>query len=142
MYSTSQYRGGPLLWYPILQQCALDTNVHQPAHQYALYQANAYVDGVLDYTALIDELALSVEFTSDKTGPITLVGYPINLNRLMFDVFSAIADDEAKLAIYQSTIGGATDLRGAAAEARKQAAYWLKGTIIPQQKLMGRRRWL
>jgi len=140
-YCISQYQGGIAQW-PLLQGCAFDNTIHQPAHKYALFQSNCFIDGVHNYGALIDEINLSAEFTTDQSGTITLKGYPLNISRLMHDVFHAIADDVDKLAIYQSTMGGATDLREAGKRARAAGAAWLKGSYIPQQKLMGSRRWM
>ena len=139
MYPESQYVGG-LGVYPWFQFLEMNEIRHQPNHRYAIFQANAFDDGVYEDSAAINEIVLSAEFGTEVDGPITLVGYPINLSRLMYDVFTSIADDINKLALYQSTIGGTTDLSTAGVMVRQQAAYWMKGTIIPTKRLLGRRR--
>lgn len=120
---------------------ALDPLKDQPQHKYGLYQANAYIDeDFAEPQPEIDEIGITAEFSAIVSGDVTLIGYPINLNRLMFDIFTAIADSLGKLAISQSTAGGTTDLRTAAEEAKRRAGAWLNGTIIHAVPLRGSRR--
>lgn len=138
-YSMTQYTQG--IWPRILQCCAFDEQINQPTHRYALFQANAYVnDAFPDPQPDINEISLLVEFEAQQEGTVNLTGYPINLNRLMYDIFTAIANDIGKLAIYQSTLGGATDLRQAADAAQREAGKWLRGSLVRQRPLRGARR--
>ena len=138
-YATTQYT--PNIFQRVLACCSFDQLVHQPNHKYALFQANAYVDDVFAVVQPdIDEIVIAAEFTEEETGAVALTGYPLNLNRVMYDIFTAIADDEGKLAIYQSTLGGSTDLRVAAREAQRRAGNYLRGTMIAAPKLKGLRR--
>lgn len=136
MYDTSQYVAGVAI-YPTLQMAARDQQIHQPGHKYALFQVNAFDDGVHQPSAEVNEVTLAATFEVATDGPVTLRGYALNLSRLMFDVFQSIADDLNKLAIYQSTLGGTVDITKAGELARKQGATWLKGTIVPQKPLKG-----
>lgn len=138
-YTISNYT--PSIYYRILSCCAFDSTIHQPSHKYALFQANAYVDDVYeDPQPEIDEIGLTADFPAAVTGAVSLTGYIVNINRLMFDIFTAIANDEGKLAIYQSTLGGAVDLRQAAQAAQREAGNWLRGTIVSREPLKGARR--
>lgn len=139
VYQLSQYEPG--IYNRILSLCAFDEYVHQYNHRYALFQANAYVSG--DYAnpqPAIDEVALLVNFDAITTGPVVLSGYVLNLNRLMHDIFMALANDSGKLAIYQSTLGGATDLRVASLAAQREAGNWLRGSAVYKRPLRGSRR--
>jgi len=139
-YFNSEYHQG--LYYKILNSCAGCTDeLDQPQHKYGLFQSNIYVDGVYyPSQPFIDEVSLIVDFGENISGAVTLVGRPINLNRLMHDVYMMIAGDIAKLAIMQSSMGSSVDLRSAAQEARRQAGYWMSGTMIKRPPLKGARR--
>ena len=102
-YQLTQYTTS--FYYRVLSCCVRDSIMHQPNHKYAFFQANAYVDGVYaDPQPDIDEIALLAEFATAVSGTVELTGYGVNLNRLMYDIFSGIANDIGKLSIRQSTL--------------------------------------
>ena len=138
-YCQSPYNSG--IYGSMLQTCYCDTTIDQPSHIYCLFQANAYIDGVYaSPQPEIDEISLLAQFNTVVSGTVTLIGYVVNLSRLMHDVFMSIANDLGKLAIYQSTVGGTTDLSQAAVQARREAGNWLRGTMIYCPPLRGTRR--
>lgn len=126
------------LYANILRACECGEYFHQPQHKYAMFQVNVFDDGVLVTDATIDEISLMVTFSADTNGPITMEGYPVNLSRLMHGIFMAIADDEGKLGVYQSTFGGTTDMRDASKIAMDRAGKWLSGTFVYKRPLSGR----
>ena len=139
IYPTSYYI--PSVYRVLELCCSFDQWTHQENHKYGFFEANAYLDDVfMSSQPEIDEIALTVHFDTVQTGVLTLTGHVININRLMNDIFTAIADDIAKLAIYQSTLGGATDLRDAKRIAREEAQAWLQGSRIKNIPMKGTRR--
>lgn len=146
--STGSYWAYPFSYYtPSLFRvlgscgCVFPFDRYQPNHKYALFQANAYLDGEFcDPQPDIDEVGLTAAFDTPASGELVVTGLVISINRLMNDIFKSIADDIAKLAIYQSTLGGATDLREARQQANFQAAAWLTGSYISVNPLKGIRR--
>ncbi len=139
-YCYSSY--APSIYRYLYDCCAFDRGLHQPGHRYGVFQANAYLDDVyIDVQPEIDEVSLTLKFATVVSGAVTLTGLAININRVMHDVFTSIADDIAKLAIYQSTLGGATDLREAKRIAREEAQAWLQGGRIPIIPMRGTRRY-
>lgn len=138
-YCYSQYN--PSLYNHILAQCSIDQMIDQPNHKYALFNCNAYINGVYAVPQPhIDEIALLAEFSTTVVGPVTLAGYPINISRLMGDIFDALANSLGKLSISQSSVGGTTDLRSAALEANRQAGVWRRGSMIYKAPNKGVRR--
>ncbi len=141
IYQITQYQSS--VFNRVMEQISFDSQLHQPSQRYGLFQTNVYLDDVfLTSQPDIDEINLSVEFSSAVSGKVQLRGYVVNISRLMHDVFIAIADDINKLAIRQSSAGGSVNLIEAGRIAREQAQAWLIGTMaheFPGQGARNRR---
>ncbi len=138
IYNITQYEGN--LFFRVAESFTFEYVLHQPAHRYALFQTNAYLDDVfITSQPDIDEVVLSATFDPAVTGTVSLRGYVVNLNRIMHEIFMAIADDISKLAIFQSTVGGSTNLIQAARIAKEEAQSWLVGTLVYDPPMRGSR---